>query len=226
MLVKKLLIILSLILTFTSLSFAEIDKSMVNIEELSDYGLEYKLYDNSQIIKIENENNSIYMQVGNNTVLRDKEIKSFFINTAGVRLNGDIEVKRFPQKQEGNIYGPKELFYSLTYSTKKIGNSSIHRRDGQFVVHGFLDQCLCDPLQEFLAQSRVLGYGSVSRYDLLLDRLIDYGEILRPLDASDLLCGCDASCDKFDDLPVDIGYLIPKFCQIHSETPRIYRVTY
>lgn len=115
MLVKKLLIILSLILTFTSLSFAEVDKSMINIEELSNYGLEYNLYENSQIIKIENDNNSIYMQVGNDTVLRDKEIKSFFINTAGVKLIGDKKVKRFAEIIDGNIYIPKELFYPFTY---------------------------------------------------------------------------------------------------------------
>ena len=115
MLVKKLLIILSLILTMTSLSFAEVDKSMINMEELSSYGLEYNLYENSQIIKIENENNSIYMQVGNDTVLRDKEIKSFFINTAGVKLVGDTKAKRFPEVIDGAIYIPKELVYPLTY---------------------------------------------------------------------------------------------------------------
>lgn len=115
MLVKKLLIILSLILTVTSLSFAEVDKSMINIEELSNYGLEYNLYEKSQIIKIENENNSIYMQVGNNTVLRDRDIKSFFINTGGVKLVGDTKVKRFPEVIDGQIYIPKELFFSFTY---------------------------------------------------------------------------------------------------------------
>ena len=109
----------------TSLSFAEVDKSMINIEELSSYGLEYTLYENSQIIKIENENNSIYMQVGNDTVLRDKEIKSFFINRTGVKLVGDTKVKRFPEVIDGTIYIPKELVYPLTYKENEydpIGN--------------------------------------------------------------------------------------------------------
>lgn len=118
---KKFFIVILSVLMIMQISFAEEfivqdDCKYVSLRRASElWNIDYQYFGQSNILRLNIDNQTIYMQIGNSAIRDDLYINPFFLDSDQLILTSDEELRGVPFKVENDVFVPLYILHQYLY---------------------------------------------------------------------------------------------------------------